>query len=213
MVMRYPPFTTSHAPGSIVPAVSTCMDIAPTILSLAQAVHPNTSRDPRHKVSYKSDTVYPMRGKSWLPYLSSSETSPFAIHADDPLGWEMFGRGALRKGQWKINHMNADDHGKGTWELFDLSKDPGEVTDLAAGMPQKVKELVRDFEVYVKEVGAVWGPPVDMEGPRGKLPEGQCWLQGVWAELVDMVGGDPIMDQRAWMGIGVGKRFSDGAKA
>lgn len=205
MVMRYPGWTRLHGEGSRLPSFATVMDVAPTILQMAGAQHPNPHpSQPRDKTPYRGHQVYGMRGKSWVPWLqqglASDPTHPAAaIHGsnDPPTGWEMFGRGALRKGMWKINHMNADDHGKGKWELFDLSTDPGEIHDLAESLPEKLAELVSDFDVYVKETGAIWGPPVDMEQPRSALPEG-------------MIGGDPIADQRAWMHIGVGERFREG---
>ena len=100
----------------------------------------------------------------------------------------MFGRGALRKGQWKINHMNANDFGTGEWQLYDLSKDPGEIHDLAKEMLKKLEELKRDFDTYVKETGTVWGPPVNMKQARTPLPP-------------NIIGGDPIQDQKAWMSV------------
>ena len=201
-IARFPPWTKTVKPGSILPAFATVMDICPTILELAGARHPNPSPlHPRDKVEYDGHQVYGMRGKSWNPFLlrgvvSDASHEAAAIHgADDPpTGWEMFGRGALRKGMWKINHMNANDHGKGVWELFDLANDPGEVHDLAETRPDKLKELVADFGIYVQDVGAIWGPSVDMEGARTPLPK-------------DMIGGDPIEDQRAWMHVGAGKRW------
>jgi arylsulfatase A-like enzyme len=169
LIVRYPQLS-GHEPG-----------IIPTLLDLAGVKHPNQSSG-KHKAAYRGHMVYPMRGKSWVPHLSSKET----IYGEEPVGWEMFGRGAMRKGKWKINWMRVKDHGKGAWELHDLSVDPGECVDLAEQYPSKLKELVDDFHTYVEQTGTVWGVPLDMTQPRKPLPD-------------DMIGGDPIEDQRAWM--------------
>lgn len=49
----------------------------------------------------------------------------WAIHASsEPVGWELFARGALRKGDWKIVHMDKKHGGAGVgdegWELFNI---------------------------------------------------------------------------------------------
>lgn len=160
-IMRYPAITESKK-GQIVEAFSTVMDIMPTFLDLANASHPTTGKS---FGTYKDRQVFPMRGKSWVPYFSSknSTSDVTAIHtSDDPaVGWELYGRAALRKGDWKIVWMPADSYGKAQWELFDLCDDPGEVNDLASDMPEKVEELVKEWEIYVRETGVVWGAPFD----------------------------------------------------
>ena len=76
----------------------------------------------------------------------SQELEADAIHSseDQPVGWESNGCAALRYGKWKIVNMPATnrDLGKGTWELFDLEKDEGETNDLAAALPDKLKEML-----------------------------------------------------------------------
>jgi arylsulfatase A-like enzyme len=188
LIVRYPKFT-GHAPGTISSTFATCMDVMPTLLDLAGVKHPNQLSG-KAKVPYRGHMVYPMRGKSWVPHLASNET----IYGDEPVGWEMFGRAAMRKGKWKINWMTVKDHGKGTWELHDLSVDPGENVDLAEQYPEKLQELVDAFDEYVEQTGTVWGLPLDMTAPRRPLP-------------ADMIGGDPIADQRAWMAVGRGGRL------
>lgn len=188
LIVRYPGLS-GHAPGSISHTFATCMDVMPTLLDLAGIEHPNQLPG-QQKVPYRGHMVYPMRGKSWVPHLATQGP----IYGEDPVGWEMFGRGAMRKGKWKINWMTVKDHGKGAWELHDLSVDPGETVDLSKRCPGKLQELIGDFELYVKQTGTVWGIPLDMDLPRRPLP-------------ADMIGGDPIADQRAWMAVGRGQRL------
>ena len=169
------------------------MDVVPTMLEMAGAKHPNPHpKEPRDKAPYKKTQVFGVRGKSWVPFLSNGELaehSPVAaIHgsADPPMGWEMHGKAALRQGLWKINFMNANDFGTGEWELHNLETDPAEAIDLSKKNPEKLKELIAEFDKWVKETGTAWGPPVDMWGERKKLPE-------------DWIGGDILNDQRVWM--------------
>lgn len=41
------------------------------------------------------------------------------------------------------------------WQLYDLSKDAGEIHDLAESHPQKLEELLDHWEDYVKDCGVV----------------------------------------------------------
>lgn len=169
-VMRYPPFTDKVA-GQILPPFSTVMDIMPTMLELAGIAHPAPGPS---NGTYRDHEVFPMRGKSWSSYFNHAQTQASskgkddraAIHTnDDPaVGWEMYGRAALRKGDWKILWMPVDAYGKAKWELFDLSTDPGETHDLADEKPEKVEELLVEWEKYVKETGVVWGAPFSDAG-------------------------------------------------
>ncbi|KIX00061.1 uncharacterized protein Z518_10988 [Rhinocladiella mackenziei CBS 650.93] len=147
-IMRYPPFTSSQA-GKIDPAFCTVMDIAPTLLDMAGVQHPGTS--------YKGRSVVPMRGKSWVPYFSSSDHK--SIHDEDSVtGWELFDRQALRKGKWKAI-MIPEPYGPGKWQLYDLDADPGETQDLGSREPHKLQELLRHWDEYVKDVGVVGAAP------------------------------------------------------
>jgi arylsulfatase len=87
------------------------MDIAPTLLEMAGVQHPASNGK---NGTYKDHEVYPMRGKSWVPFMNASAQGGVSgIHGDDDfMGWELFGRAALRKGQWKIVNMPEDAFGK-----------------------------------------------------------------------------------------------------
>ena len=69
-------------------------------------------------------------------------------------GWELCGRGAIRKGNWKADFIPKP-KGTETWQLYDLSKDPGEIEDLAEKYPQKVNELLGHWEKYVTDCGVI----------------------------------------------------------
>ena len=139
-ITRYPGFR-SH---EVADAFSTVMDIAPTILEMAGITHPAPH--------YQGREIVPMRGKSMLPWLTGTEGR---IHEQDFIyGWEFCGRGAIRKGNWKADFIPKP---KGTeqWQLYDLSKDPGEIEDLADEYPEKLKELLKHWGDYVEDCGVI----------------------------------------------------------
>jgi arylsulfatase A-like enzyme len=125
-------------------AFSTVMDIAPTVLQLAGVAHPGTE--------YKGREVAPVRGRSLLPYLSGEADT---VHDDvTATGWELFGRRAIRQGDWKAIHL-PEPYGPGAWQLYDLSADPGEIDDLAASHPNKLAELLVLWDRYVEDTGVI----------------------------------------------------------
>jgi len=128
-------------------AFSTVMDIAPTVLELAGAAHPGTD--------YRGREVAPIRGRSLLPYLSGGAE---AVHdADTGTGWELFGRRAIRQGDWKALHLPAP-YGPGSWQLYDLAEDPGEIHDLADSHPDKLAKLLTLWDRYVEDNGVILDP-------------------------------------------------------
>ena len=130
----------------------TVMDFMPTFLDQAGAAYPESK--------YKGREVEPMRGRSWVPFFSGQ--TPHIHDEDHVVGWELIGQGALRKGNWKINHVNKP-KGPERWQLYDLSKDPGEVEDLAETHKAKLQELLKDWEHYAKETNIVGLTP-DFDG-------------------------------------------------
>ena len=145
--------------GEIGTAFTTVMDIAPTVLELAGATHPGTS--------YQGREVVPMRGRSLVEYLSGTAE---AVHdSATGTGWELFGRRAIRQGDWKALHLPAP-YGPGAWQLYDLSADPGEINDLAASRPEKLAELLGLWDRYVEESGVILDPVSVFE-------EDQTWLR------------------------------------
>ena len=91
-------------------------------------------------------------GKSLKSALAGSTAKTYAD--SEPVGLEVTGNSALFKGDFKIVR-NRPPNGTNTWELFDLSKDPGETLNLAEAMPEKLQELIEDYEVYVEQNGVI----------------------------------------------------------
>src|SRR5271154_2024604 len=61
-ILRYPPLTSSPTNNGIVPSFSTVMDLFPTILELAN-IRPVGNK-------FRSRDVVPIRGASWVPFLT-----------------------------------------------------------------------------------------------------------------------------------------------
>jgi arylsulfatase len=73
-------------------AIATVRDVVPTILEITGVDHPGTR--------YAGRDVHPADGVSLLSYLQGERSE---AHADDePFGWELYGKRAIRKGDWKI---------------------------------------------------------------------------------------------------------------
>lgn len=120
------------------------------------------------------------------------------IHGDTSMGWELFGRGAVRQGPWKMVNIDRG-VGGGKWQLYDLSKDPGETNDLTESHPDKVKEMMKLWEQYVKETGVVWD---EEHGPHDDIPiTGQEW----GANDPSITGGDHMSHIRAWIDVRKGE--------
>jgi arylsulfatase len=98
------------------------VDIVPTVLDLAGVEKPK---------EWKGATVPVAPGRSLVPAFAKDVTV-----ARDSLWWLHEGHRAVRVGDWKLV-ANAGD----AWELYDLKTDRAEQQNLAAKMPDKVKEL------------------------------------------------------------------------
>jgi arylsulfatase A-like enzyme len=139
--------------GEIGDALMTVMDVAPTMLDLAGVAHPGNS--------YRGRAVAPMRGRSLLPYLERH--SEIVHDATEAIGWELFGRRAIRKGDWKAVYIPPP-AGPGAWQLFNLAADPGETTDLAERESQRLDRLLAAWQTYVAETGVVLDPTPRVDG-------------------------------------------------
>ena len=149
LIVSYLPLTSTHA-SQISHVFSTVMDITPTILELAGIRHPS----PR----YRGRDVVPVRGHSWVSYLSNPQQQRFIHDEESVTGWELFDRQALRKGRWKIVLIPAP-YGPGHWQLYDLDEDPGETNDLAQWQPGKLQELLLHWDEYARDVGLAGAAP------------------------------------------------------
>ncbi|MBL3556372.1 arylsulfatase [Marinobacter sp. JB05H06] len=123
------------------------MDVMPTFLELAGIEQPQSP--------YNGRDIFEIQGVSMIPGLNGKAEENRVV------GWELYGRSAVRKGDWKIRLLE-NPYGPGTWQLFNLAEDPTETTDLAAKEPEKLEEMVAEWDRYVDRNGVYPADPNDM---------------------------------------------------
>jgi arylsulfatase len=133
-----------RTPGSINHGLMHVADVMPTLLAVAGARYPRTSADGR--------ALPPLIGKPWTAVLAGRAESPRTPR--DAIAWQLFGNRAVRQGDWKARWL-AKPFGKGEWELFNVTADPGETQDLAAAKPYTLRRLLTSWDDYVKTNGVV----------------------------------------------------------
>jgi arylsulfatase len=113
------------------------VDFVPTILS---AVGPKELRDQK---------APPFPGENLLPTLKKDDP-----RRASPIWWLHEGNMAYRAGDWKIVAAKNQ-----PWELYDLSKDRSETTNLADKHPDKLRELVAEWRKRTDEIAAAATSP------------------------------------------------------
>jgi arylsulfatase A-like enzyme len=125
--------------GTIVKGTGHIIDLAPTFYELAKASYPT---------KYNGNAINPLPGKSLLPVL---EGKTEVVNREGALFWERAGNRAVRKGDWKlVSTFPAYE-----WELYNIAKDAGETTNLAAEYPRVVDELAADYFSWAKKTDVV----------------------------------------------------------
>ncbi len=84
-----------------------------------------------------------VEGVDLIPFLTGKDNG----RPHQTLYWRQGGKTALRHGDWKLVRMGKRfESGKAKWELYDLSKDISEETNLATSHPERLTELVELWE-------------------------------------------------------------------
>lgn len=125
------------------------IDFVPTILELTGAKAPT-------EVNGKAAPERP--GKSLVPVFAKDG----ALQHDE-LWWAHEGNRAVRVGDWKLVAAGAS----APWELYDLKTDRGEIKDLAAEQPERVKELEARWKLRWEEFSKLAAQDVPPT-PEGK---------------------------------------------
>lgn len=124
--------------NSVVHAPAHLIDIMPTLLDISDTQYPMT---------FAGESIQPMEGISLCPLFSGEP-----IVRPEAIGFEHHGNLALRAGRWKI--VSQFRKGKPRrWELFDMEADRTEQNDLAEKHPEKLKELVDQWQTWADRVG------------------------------------------------------------
>lgn len=117
-------------------------DVAPTLLALAGGA-PDL------------EGAEPMTGRSLVPLLRGETDTVYG--PGDAIVIEVSGNAAVIKGDYKLTR-NQLPHGDARWRLYDLSKDPGETTDLSASFPGIYDDLSAEYAAYGQRVGVLEVP-------------------------------------------------------
>lgn len=118
-------------------------DLAPTFLEIAGVQYPET---------YNNKKMSPIAGQSFLPFIQGKSKS---IHDENYVyGLEHYGECLLIKGNWKITNI-SDPFDEQAFSLYKLDEDWGETNDLSKSNPQKMKEMMEEWERFKKRVGVI----------------------------------------------------------
>lgn len=131
-------------------------DITPTVLDMLDA--PPAPQSARQ-----------MTGRSLMPVLTGEADSVYP--PDEVRAIEVSGNTALYKGDYKITR-SMPPVGNAEWQLYNMSLDPGETTDLADTDPETLADLVAAYEDYAAEVGVL------------EMPEGYDSMETVTANTL-----------------------------
>lgn len=118
----------------------TVMDLAPTLIELGAGVYPTDG------------SVLPMRGESILPVLRGEAAR---VHKED-YATVMYhqGRAFVRRGDWKLVTLEGP-FDERDFALYDLSRDPGETTDLRMDAPKRFEEMLALWRQERRAVGII----------------------------------------------------------
>jgi arylsulfatase A-like enzyme len=117
-------------------------DLVPTILDLTGTP------------ALKSGPAF--TGRSLIDVLNG--TAPAVYGPDDAIALEASGQSAVFKGDYKLVR-NLDQYGDGVWRLHNVVIDPGETRDLSTEQPERVAQMLRDYDNYAAENGVLPMPP------------------------------------------------------
>lgn len=108
-------------PSHLIDIMATCVDVA----------------NAQYPTKVANDAITPLEGRSLLPVFTGNTLERDALY------WEHEGNRAIRVGKWKLVAKENQ-----PWELYDISQDRIEAHDLAAAMPEQVKELAAKWETW-----------------------------------------------------------------
>jgi arylsulfatase len=112
-------------------------DIMPTFLEVAGAAYPE---------EHDGRAVRQPIGKSFLPILRGDAERN---REDEGVGYELFEMKAYIRGDWKLLRL-PEPFSTGEWQLFDISKDPGEIHDLSDEFPEIKTEMIAAWQEYAR---------------------------------------------------------------
>ncbi len=117
------------------------IDIMPTILDVSGAAYP---------AEFHGNSIHALDGLSLRPAFDGK-----SLQRGKPIFLEHETNASVRDGKWKlVGTRVATNEGTDAkqWELYDMEADRTETNDLAAAMPEKVRELADKWEDWAERV-------------------------------------------------------------
>lgn len=131
-----------NQPGHLVDIMATCVDVSGA----------------KYPAEFNGTAIQPMEGRSLVPAFDNKPIERDALY------WEHEGNAAVRAGDWKLVRNGRG----GAWELYNLAADRTELHDLAAGQPDRVKELLARWQAWAERAQVTPYP-----GEGGKKASGK----------------------------------------
>ncbi|MEJ2112645.1 MAG: arylsulfatase [Flavobacteriaceae bacterium] len=129
-------------------------DIAPTIYDLVGLS------------TYANEGYAPITGKSMLPHIGNKSLPIY--DPNEGIGLEVANSSAYFLNGYKIVKNNIP-MGDNSWHMYDLTKDPGEVNDIALTNAVLFQKMLSEYQTYEKEVGVIKMPQgYSAQGEVGK---------------------------------------------
>ncbi|TVS15343.1 MAG: DUF229 domain-containing protein [Planctomycetaceae bacterium] len=142
--------------GRLVHDPAHLIDLMPTCVQLSGAQYPE---------QFGGQEILPMEGVSLLPAFKGQ-----SLQRQQPIFFEHQGNRAMRDGRWKLVAKGP----AGDWELYDMVADRTEMNDLAAAHPQRVQDMVQQWEAWAYRAGVLpwpWKPAYGEPAPAAKKPK------------------------------------------
>ncbi len=174
-IVRYPGVV---AAGQVIDTPTISTDWFPTIRRFAK-LPALDSTDGRNITPILTGLASPQRTLYWhLPHYTNQGSRP---------------SGALRQGQWKlIEHYETT-----RAELFDLTLDPGETTDLATKLPTRTTELLQQLRDWRKGVSAQEPMPnPNFDAKLSTMLDGPIDVSRVKVEATAAATSEPLREWR-----------------
>jgi arylsulfatase len=112
-------------------------DIMPTFLEAASSTYPET---------IDGKPIKQPIGKSLLPILKGDQT---IVRVDEGVGYELFEMKAYIRDDWKLLRL-PEPFGTGSWQLYNLDLDPGEIHDVSEDHPEVKAAMIKAWGHYAE---------------------------------------------------------------
>jgi arylsulfatase len=147
------------------------VDIMPTFIETSSGTYPT---------QYRDQLIAPLQGKSFLTILDGTATQERL----EPVFWQWKDGTAVRVGKWKA--VSTILNRKVIWELFDMSVDRNETTDLKAAFPEKFIELKTLYNNWIATVGLPTTVEFQLRPSKGHLYPNPTSSYVYWSQNDDL---------------------------